>query len=864
MGGRQPSSRAEKHGICRVRRLRRPVEYQKDGASLASPDVSPLPDLFLDLIKGHYGQLLRAASGEREVVRRRARPIGAFLGERQRCGPAQTGLRWILMCAVACLAGASILRADTALLTSIDLGVVESERANKVEVRQAEIVHHRYPDAAEAPSESGRRIAPGRDAGAGWIAFDAQVDPRAESYLTLRIWGSDGTWGPLHLLTAEGGVPLVNVWHFNTNEKPFPDRWIYRTIAIPREVTQGRSLVRLRLMTVPTTGDTGSRVDPDAHLRQATYRPTCAIYNIYTHANPFFEPPSGERQGQPFVWGPARPKPEGYPSIEEKLLERARNDIAFTMAADVVKHDYGPGRRRAMKLLATLGLIYHTEWSGHFHDERIPPRVRDAVDLHVKVQARQNDDPGTMFYRGWDSHGQLALAYSRLHAEFEEIGWLDEEIMLEGPGGTRRVSCRRAYADFFHDAFEWRRSDRRHYTNQPVYTGRALYRMQVALRLLDAERALTEPQARWYLREALGLEPLRSREFGIKGDMAGFPHYNITDDGFTRELGYVDAYGELTDSMLWLVRESGDPEIRERVSKAVHARSIVRIPANDADGYRVLRGIGFMSWRGPNYPFRIFYKGVFEAALLGDPVSLRLAQLEVEHGRYFLLGEQSDRHVHWDPENTIHEYEYYKKVEAMSSSPHRLPMEPEQGDFAWGDEEIGIYAFRHGDVRVYGSFYDEDNFSLAGSTANSGRGIGTLGVLRYTRPEMDRLVNLSFEAKAPPSGQFWEVDYPFGTRRYEQAPSPPGLTAWPELPPNAIDRRQGLACFYRLHFGDYLIAMNTTSKDMYRESTYQLEIPAGYAAAVDVGTGKPVNVRKTIQVGPRTSVVLHLQKGGRK
>ncbi len=363
----------------------------------------------------------------------------------------------------------------------------------------------------------------------------------------------------------------------------------------------------LRLQNVPVPEVIGAFRNIDQEPPPVAYRPTFAVYAVYTHTEPFFNVPADERQGKPFVWGPQRKKPDAYPSIEQRLLEPAHKDIAAVKGANVMRRDYGTGHRRTLRDLAALGLIYHTEWSGHYHDESIPPRMRNAIDLNVKRQAQQGVDPGTMFYRGGDGHGYIGLAYGRMHDVFEQKGWLDEPMTLEYPDGARTMSRRQAYADFFNDGFEWRRQDRRHYTNQPLYISRAIYRMQNALRKLAPKRALTEPQALWYIPEALGIEPLRSREFGIFGDMAGFPFYTITNKGLTRELGYVDAYGELTGSMLWLVRETGCPLVKQQAVKALHARSIFRIPVNDNQGYRALRSIGFMSWRGPQHPFDIRY-----------------------------------------------------------------------------------------------------------------------------------------------------------------------------------------------------------------------------------------------------------------
>lgn len=740
----------------------------------------------------------------------------------------------------------------TALFAAFCLqaNISSSAPLSSVEVSSVVAIH---AAPVESLGHSGLRLAPPTADDSASLSFTVAVSPTEQTYLTLRFWGDDTTWGPIHAQAVESGLNLGNLWWHTTREAPFPGRFIYRTWPIPIEVTRGKSSLALRLHTAPSDSTQGVFRNADAAAPKLVQRPAAAIYGIHSHTTPLFVPPASDRHGEPFIWGPPVAKPADYAeSIEARLLERAHADITFTLRANVARSQYDTGHRRDLVLLAAFGLIYHTEWSKHYRDASIPPRVRDAVDIHVKRQAAQGGDPGTMFYRGWDAHGQVALAYHRLHGVFLAEGWLDEPLTLEYPDRSVTLSRRQAYANFFHDAFEWRRQDRRHYTNQPVYIARALYRMQKALRDLQDARALTEPQALRYVHEAVGITPLRSREFGIDGADANFPFRTITEAGLTRELGYVDAYGELTRALVRLVEETGDPLVKTQTQNAVLARSIFRLPANDSAGHRVLRGIGFMSWRGPNYPFRITYHGIEEAAILGDPVSLRLGQLEIAHGRPYLLPADPARDVHWNPADSIRLVEQYRKIKDLPPSLHRLPMEPDAPDFVWADEEVGAFAFRQGDTRVYGSFYNND--------AAGGRAIGDLGVLRVIRPDFDRLVDFVPESSTPPSGHSLTLAQPFGKRTYAQAPLPPGYTAWQELPPNAIDRRAGLAYFYHLHYGDYLIGMNTTQPGTYRESTYTLEIPAGVKTATDLATGRPVDLSNPVRLGPGETRVLVLQR----
>jgi hypothetical protein len=737
-----------------------------------------------------------------------------------------------------------IQTALAAPMTSIKPGDELSEKAVNLASHSAPV----ETKADAAMGESGRRLVPEDESTAASIAFDVKVDPKAQNYLTLRLWGSDPIWTPVNLFTDKDSVNLGNVWWHVTREAPVPNRFLYRTFPIPIEVTRGKESLRLRLETAPAPQTIGAFRNADQPAPKLSYRPSFAIYGIHSHVDPWFEPPATDHQGAPFVWGPPAPKPANYPdTIEERLLERARADIKRAVEYNVVNSRYDTGHRYDTRVLETLPLIYNTEWSGYFQDLAIAAKVRDAIDTHVKRQAAQGGDPGKMFYRGWGSHGRIAHAYSQLHPVFEKAGWLDEPLKLETPSGPVTLTRRQAYANFFHNSFEWRRLDRRSWTNQPIYVSQTLYRLQRALRALGDPRALTEAQSLYYLRVAFGLEPMRSRAFGIDAANAGYPYYLTTKAHLTREKGYVDGYGELTYVITQIAEESDDPELKEFARQFLHTRSIFRVPTNDAQGNAALRGIGAMSWRGTTFPFKIAYSGIEEAAILDDPVALRLAQLEIEHGRLNLLEANPELGPHWHPSTSIRLVNQYRKIKDLPPSAHRLHSEPGQPDFVWSDPEDGVFVFRHGDNQIYGSFFNLDAFN--------GRAVGDRGIAHLIRPEQERLIEFPPEFDLAKSGLSLTVKYPFGERTHPQAAPPPGMEKWKDEPPEATDHRAGRADFYHLRMGPYLIAMNTTEPGTYREAVWKLPAIPGIGAARDLATGQTIDLTKSLDIPPLTTRV---------
>ena len=62
----------------------------------------------------------------------------------------------------------------------------------------------------------------------------------------------------------------------------------------------------------------------------------------------------------------------------------------------------------------------------------------------------------------------------------------------------------------------------------------------------------------------------------------------------------------------------------------------------------------------------------------------------------------------------------------------------------------------------------------------------------------------------------------------------------------------GEASFYHLHYGDYLFAVNTTETQ-----TFSLPIPTGQTKAVDLVSGKTLELNHELKVAPLTTVVLN-------
>jgi hypothetical protein len=138
------------------------------------------------------------------------------------------------------------------------------------------------------------------------VDFELGCHPEKQNYLTVKVWGSSGSAGsslvlhdpehgdaPFDTIARQDG-PLKPSHHprkgeivRQTEAKAFPGRFYYATHPIPLKMTRARSTVRLRLLYKGPS-------------------PGLDVYGASTHLDPYFEPPAGEIQGQPFELGPLR------------------------------------------------------------------------------------------------------------------------------------------------------------------------------------------------------------------------------------------------------------------------------------------------------------------------------------------------------------------------------------------------------------------------------------------------------------------------------------------------------------------------------------------------------------------------------
>jgi hypothetical protein len=544
----------------------------------------------------------------------------------------------------------------------------------------------------------------------------------------------------------------------------------------------------------------------------------------------------------------------------------------------------GDGRGTQERILL-LAAAYNTPWTTAYHDPRAIVALVRAGDEFLR--------PGVIG-ANWLGAGPLGEAIMRVGVEPLQKA-LEEEIELpanfpfvpdwrrreplEEPaiketttsGVQVRMKRREAWARVLRASLDWnRKNGRRFYTNQSMIVDRNLYTANRALMLIDPSRALPEQEALRYVHEAVGLLPWLGNDTDQGGSSKsyGTNYYQITRHGLSRELGYVGTYGEtILKFTLDMAELTGDKKVRQQLIRMQAARMYFRYPGLDPEGYRQMKLASEIDGRTAHFPLSQGAYGIANVreawwmelpAFLKDKVSVGAAQQCLEDNQYFPRLAQRARDI--DTLGMMRNLDEYAVVKALPKSSYRLPMSDGQPDFVFSDEENAVLAMKHGEQRLFVNFYYRQEFGVSGVTR----------ILDVT-PKVMRIGTILAQFEVESSGQEWTRPDVIDFERSGGFP-PPGKKihqAWrgEKLPiaqrPADASRPQygawgpfvGKASFYWLHYGDYLIAINTTS-----DKTYALKPPEKNSEAKELVSGKIVKLAAPFPVAPRTTVVLFLGK----
>ncbi len=683
----------------------------------------------------------------------------------------------------------------------------------------------------------------------GSITFAIACNPTAQNYITVKLWGSDTVTARQYLYLYDpvnriGNYETLNseimFWH--DVQRGFVGRFVYSTYPIPIALTAGKTSVTLKLA--------------DAQL---------GIYKVYTHLDPFFEPP-GETQGIAVNLGQPAPSPNGMTQLQfaryqaqialDEVLKwqkygpdwdaKVAQGNAPAMFTGAVTY-YGRGGQdtwtkdewkadiytrfttsnlSALTALRSYAIAYHSNWSSEYQNPEMINRVLKALEFFRIAQGANGG-----FWNPWnvpwvggpdrknagnplDGFGTHALADAFLMLQNEITpAMLSVTFDDDDNPATPPVTREAAFIELFKGIRDFCINvSRGHATNQDDAQVYAAFKANECLKILAPAQVWSDSVIKDYVYQALGLTYNTvydgSRWFSLKG-MALEGHGIING-------GYCGNYSASPMRFMGnFASVINDPQIDVHISKYVEAFSMYCFPQNDDNGYAGLANEMVVNYRpnrypGNQFPTENYIPGLYyAAAVLGDQSALRMLNLYVNNGRVFTMDRTDVYTGHYSTQSvgTIETAAIYEDILALTQTSHRLPNERQEG-FVFTDEEGGSVVIKDGDARMYITLNWRHGYS--GSVRSAAQAIpSNIARVHYTTSTIDRIANITMES----------VDGIFG--------------------------------LYKAQYGKYLIMLNCS-----KTKTYQQSVQG--STATDIVTGTTYQSGQTITIPQQQTVVLDL------
>ncbi|MEW1720327.1 Tat pathway signal protein [Streptomyces sp. NPDC093109] len=392
----------------------------------------------------------------------------------------------------------------------------------------------------------------------GELRFTMRTDPQAQNYLTLKLWGDDGS-----AYTTLAYINGEQIGYRRNHDTPaisfgfsgqVPGRFHYSTVLLPLEMTRGRTRAEITLRTYE--GSFSGKVTQKS-------RP---YYGVYTHTDARLDL-SGENLT---TYSPPTALADDIPDAEkQKLVDgfRTTQIALFDRLSAQVDAD-NTGRMSIVRYVDELRYYAQaltTEWSpaatGAARKAALL-RIFKSIDNHVKdyygntrlvLRGGHQGDWGGYY----GALGEALYLVENVIADPEVYGadaftaFLDDEFTtgtqdgedsLEGvdfDGG--KLSRRAAWGRCLKANFDFARSRLSYIYNQMFYTYEGAWKAHEGLRVIGS--AFYEGRARSHaiLGESLGLVPFLGEEVlvGPRGEELDLFHSLFYHDGTAR---FTDAY----------------------------------------------------------------------------------------------------------------------------------------------------------------------------------------------------------------------------------------------------------------------------------------------------------------------------------
>lgn len=699
----------------------------------------------------------------------------------------------------------------------------------------------------------------------GEINLVVKVDGAKQNYFTAKFSGSES--GAERILLEVNGLEVGNRYHgdeefflgdvFSAN----PGAFCFRTLPIPRKLTDGQTQVSLRLRSTGRFYGYGTS-GQYATFQRAMESKTIGIYKLFVHTDPGFQMPVNETQSNSpsYSSAPGSSTVTDLAALKNAMAANANAYFTSLLAgSDFIPSDpnnfYHP--------VEAMAQAYHTpEITATYQNPAVVEKIFRYVENMVinnysGIQVATASWGGAFGRQGY----ALSLIYDKLPDNLK--GKLDEVINLGGgTGKTRRAQ----WCEVFRLSFN-AGAARKTITNQEMESDASVFGASLALYKLDPVTYAAYPAIGLRaLQEACGVEQYS----GAIGNLSTVPtlgnpaasnrgagYFWMTQKGTSHEPGWVapDCYGNLGPKMMEMymmtvhfLGGTGDDRILAKAVQHVKTQSKFTYPFIGASGNRSILANGYICVRNTAIPGETFYSSEPVAGISGDADLLGYINQRIADGGWTTPASAEFRFT-----SVQFDFQTIDRLLASSVYQAKVPTTPGEPDFFYADEENGIVTIKHAGEQLFLNFYyrdGADNKIVRGNhlSANAQRFLEFVPVKTEFRPSSsvrtrDRRVNGTASTFGTPP------DDPENARngQVEQYPSYDGTSKY--------DGNRLIKDYYFARYGRYLIAMNTRG-----DAPATIEFPADLVGqpATDLSDQESINLPATLALAGRTTKVFFL------
>lgn len=737
-------------------------------------------------------------------------------------------------------------------LDTLIFGDLQSEKAHAV----------RAPESVSVITNNARIILPPK--GGGWlgdrIIFRMMINPQQQNYITAKFKNTELNQNLLFLFIEGKQIGYRPLGDYDVlcgaNTDPLArDGYFYQTVPLPKSMTRDKTTVELAIGATGWIWPYGTTFQ---QYQKAMTTPSRGMSEVITSLEPWLPQQTAKEGTNKSLQGT-------HPALNaEQVLTQVKARVNKDVQS-ILRKKTGTISQMELHLLAKA---YHTPWSEGFQNKKVVEHVTSGLDAYF---IRYRKDPKFLYSDtstwncNWFCFGVLGDCIVLLEKELSPL--LNQQIHDEN---GKTISRQAAWSELLRESLNYLRTHRRQYTNQAMIADLNLYRSNRGLRIVDAASALPEQDARSYLYEAIGILPWLGSDdaSGKRTKPLGDHYFQLTEQGLTRELGYVGSYGEVMD---WVVqiydatrdgwRGKGDTRIKEQLTRIAKARAVFRYPSTDDDGYCAMRMETVIGWRDMGLIGPVVYGAKFArdasslspAAVAQDAWSVGYAQQMLSDNQYFPCVQD---HLQGgglrETLGLIDVPDDFAWIMSQPKSPYRLPMTPGAPDFIFSDLDDGVIAVKRGSEIIYVSLYWRALF-----------GINNLAKIHYVAPGTDIratvVQHVEFEASGKTYRRPKNTDAGYGRNPYKEYASIPSAHEGEELPiaqipPDASGSYKvgrgnlfaGRGYLYHATYGPYVFAMNCGAV-----KSYTIQLPPGEHKELPSGTKSS----GSILISPRSARV---------